>query len=300
MMIGADQFCGFGGSSEGAKMAGYSVVWAGNHWPTAIQVHEINHQQTTHACEDITLTNYSEIPDIDFLMSSPECKGFSTASQPRRNAGHEKSRHLPWAVVQCLEVKRPEWLFVENVPRFLRWPAFNAWKKAIESFGYETETHILCATNHGVPQLRYRPFVIGRLGRKPNLHFTEADEIPVIGDFLEDTDKGWKPISKASKGDKGRFKAGREKCGRTFISQMTTGHKGVPLDEPIRTLTTQDHWKLVDGDNYRQLTVRELSRAMGFSKDYTIPDVGRTNSVIGFGNAVCPPVMRDILVQALG
>jgi len=81
---------------------------------------------------------------------------------------------------------------------------------------------------------------------------------------------------------------------------MTTGHRGVPLHEPIRTITTQDHWKLVDGDQSRQLTVRELARAMGFPDSYKIPDMKRGQALTGIGNAVCPPVMRDILAQAMG
>ena len=35
-----DLFAGAGGTSEGAKRAGMQVVWAGNHWPAAVKVHE--------------------------------------------------------------------------------------------------------------------------------------------------------------------------------------------------------------------------------------------------------------------
>jgi len=300
-MKGIDQFCGFGGSSEGAKMAGYEIAWAGNHNELAIQVHELNNPTTQHACEDVFLTNYiDDVPDFDFLMSSPACQGHSTASQPRRRRYHEAQRAVAWATIQCLDMKRPEWVFVENVPKFRNWEAYSNWLGSMRAFGYEVEEHILTATNHGVPQLRDRLFVVGRLGSKPNLQFEKATEVPAFMDIMEDTDEGWEPISDACKGDKIRFKAGREKCGRTFLSQQTTGHRGVPLHEPIRTITTKDQWKLVDGDQSCKLTVREISRAMGFLDSYKIPDIGRTSSVAGLGNAVCPPVMRDLLTQALG
>ena len=304
--IGIDQFCGFGGSSEGAKMAGFDVAWAGNHWPLAIKTHEMNNPKTEHSCEDVFLTNYYDnVPDFDFLMSSPACQGHSPASQPRRHAGHEALRHLAWATVQCLDAKRPEWVIVENVPRFKQWPAYDAWMKAMESFGYKLEEHLIWATDSGVPQLRERLFIVGKLGEKANLDFHRKTrhealkDAPPIQDIIEDVDEGWKHIRNASPGDRERIAAGKRKCGKTFLSQMTTGHKGVPLHEPIRTITTQDHWKLVEGDYYRNLTINELSRAMGFPEDHKIPDIGRTNSVIGLGNAVCPPVMRDILKQAL-
>ena len=107
-MKGIDQFCGFGGSSEGAKMAGYEIAWAGNHNELAIQVHELNNPTTQHACEDVFLTNYiDDVPDFDFLMSSPACQGHSTASQPRRRRYHEAQRAVacrPCTGFQTLEM----------------------------------------------------------------------------------------------------------------------------------------------------------------------------------------------------
>ena len=165
------------------------------------------------------MTNYiDDVPDFDFLMSSPACQGHSTASQPRRRRYHEAQRAVAWATIQCLDMKRPEWVFVENVPKFRNWEAYSNWLGSMRAFGYEVEEHILTATNHGVPQLRDRLFVVGRLGSKPNLQFEKATEVPAFMDIMEDTDEGWEPISDACKGDKIRFKAGREKCGRTFLS----------------------------------------------------------------------------------
>jgi len=74
----------------------------------------------------------------------------------------------------------------------------------------------------------------------------------------------------------------------------------VPLNEPIRTITTQDHWKLVEGDRMRRLTVGELMRGMGFPSSYIVPDgLSRTLAIKGIGNAVCPPMMQEILQQVV-
>lgn len=52
----------------------------------------------------------------------------------------------------------------------------------------------------------------------------------------------------------------------------------------------------VDGDHYRLITKRELARGMGFADDYTWPEEATTLDVArGLGNAVCPPVARDLV-----
>lgn len=89
---------------------------------------------------------------------------------------------------------------------------------------------------------------------------------------------------------------GRKNFGRRFLTQHVTGHPGVPLDEPIRTITTKDQWALVDGDIYRPLTVRETARAMGFPDSYRWPDgSSRRDCMTGLGNAVCPPVAKALI-----
>ena len=108
MKQGIDLFCGIGGSSAGAELAGFEITWACNHDPVAINVHELNHPNTTHACEDALLTNYfDDVPDCDFMLASPACQGHSTASQPKRRRYHEESRASAWAVIQAIDAKRP-------------------------------------------------------------------------------------------------------------------------------------------------------------------------------------------------
>lgn len=49
MITAVDLFAGAGGSSEGARQAGATVVWAANHWPLAVEVHARNHPDTAGA-----------------------------------------------------------------------------------------------------------------------------------------------------------------------------------------------------------------------------------------------------------
>ena len=88
--------------------------------------------------------------------------------------------------------------------------------------------------------------------------------------------------------------------GRRVLSQHTTGHKGVSLAEPIRTITTQDHWVVVDGGRYRPLTIREQCKAMGFPVDYRWPaNANRRDAVVALGNAVVPAMGQAVIEAAL-
>ena len=55
----------------------------------------------------------------------------------------------------------------------------DAWLNTVKAMGYQMESHILKASNHGVPQIRNRLFYVGRLGEKPNLQFDD----PIIFRF---------------------------------------------------------------------------------------------------------------------
>lgn len=45
-MKAIDLFAGWGGFTLGAEQAGATVVWAGNHWPLAVEAHAQNHPRT--------------------------------------------------------------------------------------------------------------------------------------------------------------------------------------------------------------------------------------------------------------
>ncbi|MCP4792458.1 MAG: DNA cytosine methyltransferase [Actinomycetia bacterium] len=292
-----DLFAGAGGFSEGARMAGATPLWASNHWPTAVAAHSAAHPGTAHVCQDLRQADWTQVPEHDVLLASPACQGHSTASQPRRRRYHDAMRATAWAVVDAVEVCGPRAFAVENVPSFTRWALFDHWVSSFELLGYDVQTALLTASHFGVPQRRKRLFVVGhRCGTtRPSLDFAQGVE-PGYGAYLEASAQGWKPVRSAPAGVQTRVAAGRRRHGSRFLTQHVTGHSGVSLDEPIRTLTTaSSHWNLVDGKRYRPLSLVELKRAMGFRDDYPLPCSSRADAVRLLGNAVCPPVAAAIV-----
>jgi DNA (cytosine-5)-methyltransferase 1 len=288
-----DLFAGFGGSSTGAAMAGARVVWAANHWPLAVQVHSENHPHAQHECQDLRQADWTTLPEYDVLIASPACQGHSPGSQPKRRPHHNADRATAWAVVDCAEVTRPRALIVENVPAFLRWDLYEHWHGALTTLGYRISVNVVTATRFDVPQLRERVLFVGTLRSRPPTIAGNLAASPAFGPCIDWNAPGWRPIANARSGAAQRIAAGQANIGKRCLVQHTTGHRGISLDEPIRTITTKDQWIIVDGDRYRPLTVREYARGMGFPESYRLPtDVSRENAIRGIGNAVCPGMMR--------
>jgi DNA (cytosine-5)-methyltransferase 1 len=293
-MKAVDLFAGWGGFTLGAEMAGIDVVWAANHWPLAVEAHRLNHPKTWHECQDLRQADWSTLPSYDLLLASPACQGHSTASQPKRRRYHDALRATAWAVVDCADVTEPKTIIVENVVSFRRWRLYNHWREALSTLGYHIEERELMASFHGVPQRRKRLFIIAtrkpiRLGLEP--HHSETAFGPCV-DWSAD---GWRPVANAATNARKRMIAARERHGARFLTQHVTNHPGVPLDEPIRTITTKDQWAIVDGDVYRPLTIRELARGMGFPDHYDWPEASRQDIIKGIGNAVPPPLARQLI-----
>lgn len=294
-MRAVDLFAGWGGFTLGAEEAGVDVVWAANHWPLAVEAHQLNHPTAQHACQDLRQADWSTLPDYELLLASPACQGHSQASQPKRRRYHDALRATAWAVVDCADVTAPRAIVVENVVDFKRWRLYPTWRSALETLGYQLQETVIRASEHGVPQRRDRLFVIAsRDGAQVAL-----DKSPEVafGPCIDwDAEVPWRRVDEATPRVRERVAKGRGNHGKRFLTQHVTGHPGVGLSEPIRTITTKDQWAVVDGDHYRPLTVRENARAMGFPDSYGWPEgATRKDAIRGLGNAVCPPVARQLV-----
>jgi DNA (cytosine-5)-methyltransferase 1 len=294
----ADLFAGWGGFSLGAEQAGAEVLYAANHNPLCVRAHELNLPRARHECQDLNQANFRDLPEIDLLLAAPACQGHSKASQPRRRGYHDALRSTAWAVISAADAANPEWICVENVSEFLRWRLFPAWRGALTLLGYRLEFHTLTASHHGVPQRRKRLFVVGRRGTAPGLSFTQGTE-PAAGPCIDWTEGKWRSVRKATPGVRRRIRRAQSNHGARCFSQHVTGHAGVGLGEPLRTVTAQDHWVAVDGNRYRPLMIRETARVMGFPDNYLWPESTRREAIRGLGNAVCPPVAKDIVTAIM-
>lgn len=299
MLTAVDLFAGCGGSSTGAKQAGVKVLYAANHWQDAVKIHSVNHPEVTHSCQDLQQADWRDFPDHDILLASPACIGHSKCRGKER-PHHDNSRSTAWAVVDCVEVKQPKYIMVENVPEFLNWKHYHRWFGCL-SEDYHLSENIIDAADLAVPQNRVRLFVVG-IHRsvsdypiniiKPRLPHRPASSI------IDWEAKEWTLIDGHCENTIARINNGRKQFGKKpfFLAYYGATTGGRSIERPLGTVTTHDRFALIHGRYMRMLTPKEYSQAMGFSADYILPKQ-RTRAVKMIGNACVPAVVSYIMRQ---
>lgn len=297
-MNAIDLFAGAGGFSTGAEMAGCNVIWAANHWQSAVDVHAINHPNAQHACQDLHQANWADVPAHDLLLASPCCQGHSKArGKLAGNPQHDASRSTAWTVVSATEYHRPVAAVVENVPEFLKWSLYPAWQSAMEALGYCLSLHIVDAADHGVPQHRERLFIVMVRAKHPLLlRLPQRDHVPASS-FIDFESGNWQPIMKPGRAPNtiARISEGRRVHGERFISSYYGNERGGrSIHRPAGTITTRDRHAIIDGDRMRMFSAQECRAAMGFPSDYKLPAQHRL-AVHMLGNAVAPPAACGVI-----
>lgn len=178
-----DLFAGAGGSSTGAsQVPGVHVRIAANHWQTAIDIHNANHQDTDHANVDLHEERPGYFPRTDILWASPECTKWSQANGSKMPAIEEglfedplsddvkqRSRLLMFDVLRFIEHHRYRLVVVENVVDIATQAkyrtAWTVWRQELRALGYTFRVLSLNSMHASLlgspaPQSRDRIYVV--------------------------------------------------------------------------------------------------------------------------------------------
>jgi DNA (cytosine-5)-methyltransferase 1 len=310
-----DMFCGAGGSSRGATMAGVEVVGGLDMWDVAIDAHRENFPGSCdYQLKASSLSPHrvrEEVGSIDLLLASPECTGHSVAKG--RRPGCEHSRATAFQVIRFAKVLEPRWIVVENVLQMRNWMRFDEWAQKLKALGYHFDHRVLDASRHATPQSRRRLFVVCDREKQPMLPSDRKSADKGAGTILgrgEPVDAPWKwtrlDIPGRAKATLERAERAINALGRNtpfiMVYYGSDGSGGFqPLTRPLRTITTLDRFAYVrpirGGHEMRMLQPSELAAAMGFPAYHKLPNVTRREKIKRIGNAVCPKVMRDVVKQ---
>lgn len=295
-MTAVDLFAGCGGSTDGAKRAGVKVLLGANHSKLAVDFFHANHPEVIASCQDLHQADFAEFPDTDGFMASPDCRGH-TPARGKEEPRHDKYRSTAWAVPSLCEAKRPFWGIVENVPAFQDWVLYPSWKDAMQRLGYSLAPHVVDSADHGVPQHRLRLYLICTRSHSPLwLKLPKRPHTPVSS--IIDWDAGeWSSWRRLCPRTRQRIREGRREFGERFVAPYYSNGSGLcgrSINRPVGTITTRDRWQIIDGNRQRFLSVDECRRAMAFPGSYILPSA-KAKAKLMLGQAVCPPVITDIL-----
>lgn len=267
-----DLFAGIGGFHLAFHNLGAECVFA-SEWDTeARKTYEANFLhlnpelfRSGNFVGDITQVSKTDIPDFDILTGGFPCQPFSQAGFKR---GFDDLRGtLFFDIAEIISAKQPQAYFLENVKHLYRHDngrTFGTIRQVLtEELGYSFQEFIVKASDHGLPQLRPRVFMIG---------FKNADlKVP-------------RPAPKELVFTMSDVMGGH--VPRDIGYTLRVGGRGSGIHD-------RRNWDayLVDGQETR-LTPTQAKRMQGFPENYEFP-VSNASAMKQLGNSVAVWAIQD-------
>lgn len=158
-----DMFAGIGGFRSGLKaIGGFECVGYCEIDKYAKQAYEAMYDTGGELYfDDARKIVLEQLPDFDLLVGGFPCQSFSIAGARK---GFDDTRGtLFFEIARIASVKKPKYLFLENVPGLLnhnQGRTFETILRTFDELGYDVCWQVLNSKNFGVPQSRNRVFII--------------------------------------------------------------------------------------------------------------------------------------------
>ncbi len=168
-----DLFCGAGGMTLGfTSLTGhrFEPVWANDFNEYAAKTYNLNfgNHCITGDIVDILGNPKIKIPKADVVIGGPPCQGFSLLNKKR----DEDPRKQLWRpFMEVVERSGASVFVMENVPQLLNSFEHGEIIGVAETMGFRLMWAKLCAADYGVPQTRWRAFIIGCKFADPSIVF---------------------------------------------------------------------------------------------------------------------------------
>ena len=168
-----DLFSGAGGMTLGFTEAFgnlFKPVWANDIDKHAVATYNANFGSHCIEGDIISLLHNPAItiPQADVVIGGPPCQGFSLLNKDRAN-DFRKQMWKPF--MEIVKRANARIFIIENVPQLLDSPEHEAIARSAEALGFKLTWNKLCAADFGVPQVRWRAFIIGSRSTDPALFF---------------------------------------------------------------------------------------------------------------------------------
>lgn len=174
-----DIFCGAGGSSEALKKY-FNIVAAVEFDEITGKSYELNHGSNHLYIEDIKnlkgnfWRNITVNNEINLLVSTPPCQGFSKHSRKKVIESNDPRNNLILETLRVAQIISPDFIFMENVPNIINYKIFHKLVKGLSNIkldgtplngelpSYHIRYECVNASDYNVPQKRKRMILIAK------------------------------------------------------------------------------------------------------------------------------------------
>ncbi|NMF01150.1 DNA cytosine methyltransferase [Aneurinibacillus aneurinilyticus] len=202
-----DLFCGAGGVTEALKQY-FDILCAIEFDPIIAKTYALNHSDNHLIEQDIRTISkehwlsFTKIKpgELDLLVGTPPCQGFSRHSRKKIRENKDGRNKLIMEVFKVANLFQPKFILFENVDNIINFEMFhlfldaiinlnnNGYKRFSKRPSYHVRFEIVDASNYEVPQKRKRLILIAkRIDQFPNTAATlsfSPKSVPVIKDPL--------------------------------------------------------------------------------------------------------------------
>ncbi|WP_296005215.1 DNA cytosine methyltransferase [uncultured Alistipes sp.] len=320
-----DLFSGAGGFSLGFDWAGFENVFSVEYDHEICETYRHNfpyHQLIEcdiSVLRDETVLELVKNKKIDVVIGGPPCQGFSMAGNIGRQFMDDPRNQLFKEFIRIVKLVRPTCFVMENVARLytrLNGQTREEIIKRFEDIGYVVEAKIVCASEYGIAQNRYRVLFIGKLtnnteyriefpkkvnkptktikdaiGHYPSLKSGENSNIP-NHEAMAHSAQMLKKMSYVKDG------GGREDIPESIRPQKGDVRKYIRYDSSKPSICiTGDMRKVFHYDQNRALTVRELAAIQSYPDSFIFLG-NKIKQQQMVGNSV-PPVLAEAIAAAV-
>jgi len=276
-----DLFAGIGGFHIALDNLGAECVFASEWDDHARNTYQTNFEKIAPDlfrndafASDITKVDKNSIPDFDILTGGFPCQPFSQAGKKK---GFDDTRGtLFFDVAEIIRIKKPKAFFLENVRGLYKHDngkTFEEVKRVLtEELGYSFYDNIVKASDHGLPQLRPRLYMVGFRDKDVKFDFPEKKELVYT---MSDVFGGEVP--------------------RDVGFTLRVGGKGSGIND---RRNWDSYW--VDGE-VKRLSPTEGKKMQGFPDDFEFP-VSDSQALKQLGNSVAIFAIQDYsqkIIEAL-
>lgn len=168
-----DLFAGAGGFTQGfVDHFGGRIesVWANDFDMAAARTYNANFGNHCVFGDIVELLEDPDtvIPHADIVIGGPPCQGFSLLNK-NRDTDPRKQLWRPY--LDVVQRSGARVFVIENVRQLIGSPEHEQIVEVAESMGFQVASEVLCAADYGVPQVRYRAFIIGSRDLDPGEAF---------------------------------------------------------------------------------------------------------------------------------